>query len=111
VEDVGFLPLNGYLERSGRLAEILPSRLATWSKDGIIFGIPHDVHPVTITYREDLFREAGIDLASALTWTQFQDKCLAFQRYWAGRGMRYRHAMELHEGNADDWRSCCSSGT
>lgn len=78
------------------------NRLIPWTKDGTIFGVPHDVHPVTITYRDDLFRQAGVDLASARTWDDFQHKCLQFQRYWNDRGVRYRHAMKLSQSNAED---------
>ena len=81
---------------------IAQSRLAAWSKDGVIFGVPHDVHPVTITYRADLFEQAGVDLPSATTWSQFQQDCLAFQRYWQARGARYRHAMQLSDSNCED---------
>ena len=35
----------------------------------MIFGVPHDVHPTTLTYRDDLFRQAGIDLSQAKTWS------------------------------------------
>ena len=52
---------------------IVPSRFAPWTKSGRIFGVPHDVHPVTLTYRHDLFTEAGVDLPSATTWPQFHD--------------------------------------
>jgi arabinosaccharide transport system substrate-binding protein len=74
---------------------IVRSRFAPWTKGGLIFGVPHDVHPVTLTYRHDLFTEAGVDLPAASTWPQFQDACLAFQRYWRSRGYKSRHAMEL----------------
>ena len=58
---------------------ILPSRLSPWTKDGEIFGLPQDVHPVTITYRADLFAQAGVDLAAATTWSAFQEACLRFE--------------------------------
>lgn len=147
VGQIGFLPLNSYLENSGFrefdsldapgkkgwnarftqdgriytfdgsrwianpgrkrpdawIDRISHNRLATWSKDGVIFGVPHDVHPVTITYRADLFREAGVDLESARTWQEFQDRCLQFQQYWRGRGLRYRHAMKLSQSNCEDF--------
>src|SRR5689334_23197542 len=61
VDAVGFLPLNDYLAKSGLKDRLIPERLAPWTKDGVIFGVPHDVHPVTITYRKDLFDAAGID--------------------------------------------------
>jgi arabinosaccharide transport system substrate-binding protein len=101
VDAIGLEPLNAYLERDGWTGRLLESRLATWSKDGVIFGIPHDVHPVSITYRDDLFRAAGIDLSQAQTWTQFQEMCLAFQDYWQQRGLPTRHAIELPRASAD----------
>ena len=150
VDEVGFLPLNSYLQSSGfrqiasldapgqpgwtaRLTtdgklytfidhhwqlnpnrsrpdawidRILPSRLATASKNGQIFAIPHDVHPTALAFREDLFREAGVDLIDAAgkstvaTWPDFQKKCLQFQLYWRQHGFPHRHAIELPEANA-----------
>src|SRR5688500_4976726 len=63
VDDVGFVPLNDILKKTGWYDKILEQRFAPWSKEGVIFGVPHDVHPVTIMYRHDLFTEAGVDLA------------------------------------------------
>jgi len=95
VDDVGFVPLNDILKKTGWYDKILEQRFAPWTKEGVIFGVPHDVHPVTITYRDDLFREAGIDLAGARTWGEFHQLCEDFEHYWQKRGMRYRHAIEL----------------
>jgi arabinosaccharide transport system substrate-binding protein len=81
---------------------ILPSRLAPWTKEGEIFGLPQDVHPVTITYRADLFAQAGMDLAGAKTWPAFQEACLRFQAYWAAHGLPHRHAIELSHASSDD---------
>ncbi len=146
VSDIGFVPLNHYLETSGIrvirtpadpgqsgwnarctsdgkiytfdaghwqpnptrarpdawIDRIIPARFAPWSKDGVIFGVPHDVHPVSLTYREDLFREAGIDLSTAKTWTQFQSDCEAFQNFWRAHGVARRHALELSASASDD---------
>ena len=101
VNDIGLLPLNGFLEKSGWMDKILKARLAPWSKNGVIFGIPHDVHPVTLVYRADLFQQAGIDLPAMKTWPQFRQACLDFQYYWAARGVKNRHAMELMNASAD----------
>jgi arabinosaccharide transport system substrate-binding protein len=104
-EEMGLLPLDGYLANwRGR---ILPARLAAWTHDGHVFGIPHDVHPVAIAYREDLFREAGVDLAAATTWREFHTFCLQYQQFarnhWAGD----RFAMELFNSNADELNLLC----
>jgi ABC-type glycerol-3-phosphate transport system substrate-binding protein len=103
--DVGLLPLNDFLEQSGWDRRIVPSRFAPWSKleDGkrIIFGVPLDMHPVAIVFRRDLFDSAGVDLAGAKTWAEFQQDCLAFQRYWSARGFPDRRAIALSTASAE----------
>ena len=151
VSEVGFLPLNAYLENAGFreidspdapgregwnarsltdgkvythdghawrlnpdrdkpdawMDRVVRARFAPWSKEGVIFGVPHDIHPVTLTYRADLFTEAGIDLEAPdagrdyLSWSEFHRRCLRFQAYWAPRGVKGRYAMDLFETNAD----------
>jgi arabinosaccharide transport system substrate-binding protein len=102
VDEVGLLPLNDFLNESAAKDELVQSRLATWSKHGVIFGIPRDVHPVTITYRKDLFDQAGVDLESPLTWSEFQDACLRFQAYWSVHGFPDRRAMELYSTQSEE---------
>ncbi len=92
VDAVGFLPLDRYLEQSGLKHRIVATRFAPWTKDGVIFGVPHDVHPVTITYRKDLFDAAGIDLAAATTWPAFQQAALRLPG---------THRVELPTNSAD----------
>jgi arabinosaccharide transport system substrate-binding protein len=101
VDQIGLVPLNDYLDKSGWRKRIVESRFAPWTKEGVIFGLPHDVHPCTITFREDLYREAGIDLSQAKTWPEFHRACEKFRDYWRGRGLKYRHAVELIEGSAE----------
>jgi arabinosaccharide transport system substrate-binding protein len=100
--DIGLLPLNGFLNESGELQRIVPSRLTPWSKHGVIYGLPRDVHPLTLTYRKDLFDEAGVDLESAVTWPQFQEKCLQFQAYWSAHGAPQRQALELFTTQSEE---------
>jgi len=106
-DDVGLLPLDDFLKRSGYSGRILPSRLAACSRINprtgrpIIFGIPNDVHPVTLTYREDLFDQVGVDPRQAHTWAQFQQLCLRFQQAQAALGHTDRHAMELPSSQPD----------
>jgi len=99
-DQIGLPPLNDYLRASGDEGRILPQRLAAWSKDGQIFGIPYDVHPVSLTYRKDLFDEAGVDPAAARTWDDFHKLCLRFEDYWRRRG-HVRRAIALPRSNAD----------
>ena len=101
VKDVGFLPLNDRLKESGLGEQIVMTRFAPWSKEGTIFGVPHDLHPCVIVYRDDLFREAGVDLTQARTWRQYHEACLKFRDYWRDRGFKTRHALELPESSSD----------
>ena len=93
LDQVGLIPLNDFLKESGWEDKIVKQRLAPWTKDGVIFGIPHDVHPVTITYRHDLFQEAGVDPEGARTWPEFHEALLRFRDYWR-RKVPHRHAIE-----------------
>jgi len=101
VDEVGFMPLTDLLKSSGWYDQVVHARFAPWSKQGVIFGVPHDLHPTTITYRKDLYDEAGVDLASAKTWPEFRDRCREFQRYWRDHG-HDRLAMGLSSTSADN---------
>lgn len=97
----GLWPLDEFLRTDPAAADLLPTRLATWSADGHVFGIPRDVHPVSLSYRADLFAEAGVDLSAVRTWSDFREKCLQYQQYFAARGIR-RRALQLGRWTASD---------
>jgi arabinosaccharide transport system substrate-binding protein len=107
INDIGFMPLNDFLKSSGQYDRILKSRFAPWSKidprtgQSIIFGLPNDVHPVTITYRKDLFDEAGLDPEGAKTWPEFQSLCEKLQTYRAAHGHPDSRAIELNRSATD----------
>lgn len=105
VNEVGFLPLNGYVQENNYDERLVKQRLAPWSKEAVVFGMPHDVHPCTITYRHDLFTEAGVDLPAAKTWPQFQDACVKFEKYWRERGYPTRHALEMSESSSENFQA------
>ncbi|HEY3593377.1 MAG TPA: extracellular solute-binding protein [Polyangiaceae bacterium] len=71
VDEVGFLDLRPLLESSGLIDHIVKSRLAQFTNRGHIFGLPHDVHPVLIAYRKDIFDAEGIDVSTIETWDDF----------------------------------------
>ena len=100
VAEVGFLPINDYLQKSGWKDRIVASRFAPYSKAGIVFGIPHDLHPCTLSYRKDLFDQAGVDLESAATWPQLMESCLKFQQYWTAHH-HPRTALGLNSAKTD----------
>ena len=99
--EIGLLPLNSYLTASGWMDKVVHARFAPWTKEGVIFGVPHDVHPVAIAYRDDLFREADVDLAAAKTWPQFRDACIKFRDHWRATRVPNRHAIELSNTSAE----------
>ena len=100
-EHIGLLPLDTFIAADPAARSLLPSRLATWTRSGHVFGIPRDVHPVTITFRQDLFDQAGVDLARCATWAEFHQACLRYQSYWAAHGEQ-RWAIQLSRWSASD---------
>jgi arabinosaccharide transport system substrate-binding protein len=83
---VGLRPLNEELQRSGWWDRIVRARLLLWSRDGVVYGAPHDVHPVAIVYRRDLFEQVGLDPASVQTWDEFRGLLHAFRTRWREHG-------------------------
>lgn len=100
VDEMGLMPLDDLIDKHGWRGRILENRLATWSKDGVIFGIPQDVHPVMIAYNDARFRAAGVDLASSETWDDFVANCVKAQAYWRANGEPRANAFEMWESSA-----------
>jgi arabinosaccharide transport system substrate-binding protein len=71
VDEVGFVDLKPLLERSGLLDRFVQSRLVQFTNRGHIFGLPHDVHPVLIAYRKDIFDAEGVNVDAIETWDDF----------------------------------------
>ncbi len=55
--------------------DALESRFARFTKDGKIYGAPHDVHPLVMLYHDVAWQEAGVDLSQVQTWNEFLDAC------------------------------------
>lgn len=96
-DDVGFVPIENFLKRDGLEELFVKTRLKLWSKGGHLFGLPLDVHPVMLTYRKDLYAQAGIDLAKIKSWADFQNAGLTYQKYWGPE----KFAAELPAASAD----------
>lgn len=96
---VGLLPLTDRLREAGLLDDLLSSRVAPWTKDGEVYGVPMDVHPVALAYRQDLFEEAGIDVEGIKTWEAFHETGLEFSRYWSRHGHPEYRALEMPRTN------------
>ena len=71
LKDVGFVDLTDRMREEGLLDKLNAPSLSPWSKQGRIFGLPHDVHPVLLAYRADIVEAAGIDVTEIETWDDF----------------------------------------
>jgi arabinosaccharide transport system substrate-binding protein len=71
VQDIGFVNLKPRLIQSGLINQIVASRLAPYTYQGEIFGMPQDVHPVQLAYHRDIFEKYGIDPDKLQTWDDF----------------------------------------
>jgi len=71
VENVGFSDLTSRIHQSGLWDKMVQSRFAPYTSRGHIFGLPHDVHPIMLAYRRDIFQKEGIDAAKIKTWDDF----------------------------------------
>ena len=79
--DVGFVDLTERIATEGLRERMVASRFALWSSRGRVFALPHDVHPVMLTYRRDLFEKLGITPEDLTTW----DDVLAVGRKLSAR--------------------------
>src|SRR5262245_19570372 len=69
--DVGFVDLTERIHRAGLWERMVRARFAPYTRRGRIFGLPHDVHPVQLAYRRDLFDRWGLDARQIRTWDDF----------------------------------------
>lgn len=94
IDQVGFLNLGTRLREAGMLDRIPENRLAPYTHQGRVFGIPHDVHPMMLAYRADLLdpllEQAGLTVDDLHTWDAF----IAFAREYVRPTGRYMLQLE-----------------
>jgi arabinosaccharide transport system substrate-binding protein len=71
VEHVGFEDITDRVIAERLDKRMVASRFSPYTSRGRIFGLPHDVHPVMIGYRRDIFEENGIRAEDIQTWDDF----------------------------------------
>jgi arabinosaccharide transport system substrate-binding protein len=88
----------------GWIERIVEARFAPWSYKGHVFGIPQDLHPVVLMYRQDLLAEAGYPdfPAAARTWEDFARIARQVSRPKEVDPEHPRYAIGLH--NKDFWQ-------
>ena len=70
-KDIGFTDLTDRLHQTGLYDQMVQARFSPYTSRGRIFGLPHDVHPIQLAYRRDLFKKLGIDPNKLKTWDEF----------------------------------------
>lgn len=78
-DDILFLDLTELLTRPDAedphrrplMDRIVKTRLMPYMHRGRYYGLPHDVHPVMLAYRADLFEQLAIDPNRLETWDEF----------------------------------------
>ncbi len=97
IRDIGFLDITRWV-RSRKLEEVMvSSRFSQWQRKGVIFALPHDVHPMMLAYRADIVEDQlGIDVSKIATWDDFAAMARRIVRY-GDDGMPARYALELQD--------------
>jgi arabinosaccharide transport system substrate-binding protein len=100
LKEVGFSDLTDRIHRSGLWEEMVQARFAPYTSRGRIFGLPHDVHPVQLAYRRDIFEKEGVDVSKIVTWDDF----IAVGRKLTIPNRRYM--IEMSETGRDNIEMC-----
>jgi arabinosaccharide transport system substrate-binding protein len=72
---IPFLALNEVLNESPYYEAVLESRWDRFSKDGLRYAAPHDVHPLVLLYHDVAWKELGVDLSEVVTWDDYLAAC------------------------------------
>jgi arabinosaccharide transport system substrate-binding protein len=100
---VGFVDLTDRIHQSGLWDRMVQARFAPYTSRGRIFGLPHDVHPVQLAYRRDIFEKEGVDVGKIETWDDF----IAVGRRLTRRaGPNPRYMIEFPDTDASRLEMC-----
>ena len=103
MDEIGFVDLRSRLESEGWMDKLVVSRFTPWSYRGRIYGVPHDLHPVVLLYRDDLFKTAGVDLTEVETWADFIEAGKQATRDLNGDGQIDQYAIVLDRRTSSDY--------
>ena len=99
-DQIGFEDLTARLKADGLMEKMVAARFAPYTRRGRVYGLPHDVHPVMLAYRRDLFDEAGIHPESIETWDDF----IAIGKRVSKPSKRY--LLEMSDSGRDQIEPC-----
>ena len=103
INEIGFVDLRPRLEQEGWMDKLVVSRFTPWSYSGKIFGLPHDLHPVVLLYRDDLFKAAGVEMTEIETWDDFIVAGKKATRDLDGDGETDQYAIVLDRRTESDY--------
>ena len=103
IDEIGFVDLRPRLESEGWMDKLVVSRFTPWSYRGRIFGVPHDLHPVVLLYRDDLFKAAGVEMTAVETWDDFIAAGKKATRDLDGDGKIDQYAIVLDRRTESDY--------
>lgn len=72
---IPYADLKPALEAGPYADQVLMSRFDRYTKDGKLYGAPHDVHPVVLLYNDSAWQEYGVDLSTVQTYDDYLDAC------------------------------------
>ena len=115
LEDVGLVDLTEELKKPRPdgppwIERVVKSRFAPYTARRIvngvaqdhIYGLPHDVHPVLLAYRKDVFDANGIDAEKLTTWEAFlREGGAMIKKMNQADGKTKHYLLELNDNNSD----------
>jgi arabinosaccharide transport system substrate-binding protein len=95
IRDIGFLDITKWVRSMDLEDKMVSTRFSMWQSKGVIFALPHDVHPMMLAYRADIVEDQlGIDVSKIATWDDFVAMARRIVRY-GDDGRPPRYALEL----------------
>lgn len=99
-ENIGFADITDRLKSEGMFDKMVATRFAPYTSRGRVYGLPHDVHPVMLAYRRDIFEQEGVDVSKIETWDDF----IAVGKKLTIPGKRYM--IEMSDTGRDQLEAC-----
>ncbi len=98
-KNIGFLDLTDRIQAENLDKRMVAARFGPYMSRGRIYGLPHDVHPVQLAYRRDIFEKEGVDVKQIETWDDF---VRVGQQLTKRQGGQTRYMIELSDTSRDN---------
>jgi arabinosaccharide transport system substrate-binding protein len=103
-DEIGLMDLTELVEKDQLAERLVETRFAGWTARDRIYALPHDVHPVMLTYRRDLVEQLGINVAELKTWDDFVAMGRRITKDLDGDGIPDRYAIDMRKDGGDSLR-------